>query len=154
VEGGPAAARKRFFIHAEPLVATAEHGRHRAARATYYVYQASGVGLTVSVTVDLNDKKVTEIDARPNYPTPLSRQEYDKAVELGRAGTPAVKALYERRGKEAPEVAAVVFLRVAKDDPAYGHRLVRVTYGVKEGSHKPVTVVVDLTEEKVRKDGE
>ena len=99
-------------------------------------------GLTFRTVVDLTEKKVVEIKADPNFPTPLAPEEVKRAVELAAQAAPEIAT-------GAPEEAITLpLIDTAPTSPTYGHRLVVVW---REGTAPSERVLVDLSMEAIAK---
>jgi hypothetical protein len=107
----------------------------RRAMVSRYDYAS---GLTLRTTIDLKGGKIVDVKADANRPTPLARQEIQRAIEIASAVIPELK------GADAGQVRALSVIQSAPKDPRYAHRL-----AVLWQDGKTNRVLVDLSAEEV-----
>lgn len=113
----------------------------RIAQVTRYIYAG---GITVHTYVDLDSGKALSVNPYVNFPTPLSREEVERAKRLALEHIPEVSAVGD--GDDI-EVDALTMIVSSKSRPDYGHRLAILNFRTKEGAPLTIPPVhVNLTE--------
>jgi hypothetical protein len=122
-------------------------GTPRLAVVTHYRYDGD---LAIQTSVDLDRRKVLDVETVPHLPTSLAPQELAEAERLARADAEVARALARYRNFKI-EVDAVLTTTVDKKAFGYRHRVVRLYF--RQGRdyllYAP-KVDVDLTAGKVR----
>lgn len=113
------------------------------AIVTRYDY-ASGV--TTRTTVDLATGTALHTREDVNYPTPLAKEELDRAVTLARGAVPEFDAIVKSSTPETLEILHLAPVDTDPSSPRYGHRLVVLWIDKPKRSDK---VLVDLSTEDV-----
>jgi hypothetical protein len=118
----------------------------RNALVQHYCYEGD---LTFVTAVNLDRKRVLDIETRPHFPTSLAPEELKRAEELARANPQVKRAL--AREKEPVGVDALVIYTTVPEAPTYHHRVVRLAFrrGRTYLLYAPLADV-DLTAETVR----
>lgn len=103
-------------------------------------------GLLVTVTVDLDAKKVLDVKAARDKPAPLSAAEFNHALDLAIANNADLKRLATEFGRDKLGVEIIMPVDSRKTSPRYGHRLVLLWVETPQPSDR---VMVDLTTDQV-----
>jgi len=117
-------------------------GLPRRAFVMRYDY---ATGVTTRTLVDLDAEKVIDLKAEANYPTPLAKEELDRALELARAASPELDKLLKDHPTDR-ELQVLVPIDNAPTSPRYGHRLAILWLEVPKATNR---ILVDLSDEKV-----
>lgn len=133
-----------YFIKAE--VTRDKTAEAEARRILVTHYQIAG-DLTILTTVNLAKNAAESVETIAHLPTPLSEEEFKQARELGLA-EPKVK---EALGKDIEKITVepLVLRTMAKNDPIFGHRVVRLLFRIDKNYLSKPIVTVDLTARKV-----
>jgi hypothetical protein len=116
----------------------------RRAFVTHYRYEDNAALRTI---IDLDRRKVLDVEVLADFPTPLAPQEAARAVELASAH-PEVKKLLA--GSKGITLEALPVHSSIEGEPAYKHRVVNIFF--REGGYYLMgapLVDVDLTTETV-----
>jgi len=103
-------------------------------------------GLLVTVTVDLEAKKVLDVKVARDKPAPLSAAEFNHALGLAIANNSDIKRLATEFGRDKLGVEIVMPVDSRKTSPRYGHRLVLLWVETPQPSDRSM---VDLTTDQV-----
>lgn len=103
-------------------------------------------GLLVTVTVDLEEKKVLDEKVARDKPSPLSAAEFNHALDLAIANNSDLKRLATKFGRDKLGVEIVMPVDSRKTSPRYGHRLVLLWVETPLPSDR---AMVDLTTDQV-----
>jgi hypothetical protein len=120
-----------------------ESDAHRRAVVTQFDYVT---GLLVTVTVDLDAKKVLDVKVARDKPAPLSAAEFSHALDLAIANNSDLKRLASEFGRDKLGVEIVTPVDSRKSSPRYGHRLILLWVETPQPSDR---VMVDLTTDQV-----
>ena len=112
----------------------------RKALVTHYRYDDDAALVTV---VDLAQRTAVQVDTLPHLPTPLATEEFTRARDLALAH-PEVKAALTPYG-ERVTAEALVTRAASREDPIFGHRVVRMMFRVGPDYLTRPIVLVDLT---------
>jgi len=107
---------------------------------THYRYEGDLAILTV---VNLSQRAVVSVEARPHLPVGLAQAEFERAKELALADEAVKKALGPNASKVVVE--ALVIRAIAEKDPYFGRRVVRLLFKLGAGYLSEPIVNVDLT---------
>jgi hypothetical protein len=120
-----------------------ESGAPRRAVVTQFDYLT---GLLVTVTVDLEAKKVLAVKAARDRPAPVSSAELNHALDLAIANNSDLKRLATEFGRDKLGVEIMMPVDSRKTSPRYGHRLVLLWVETPQPSDR---AMVDLTTDQV-----
>lgn len=136
-----------YFVQAEvsrDKMAEQEGRAERKVVVTHYQIEGD---LTILTTVNLAKNIAESVETIPHLPTPLSEEEFKMAREMGLADSKVKEAL--AKDIERVKVEALILRTVAKDDPIFGHRVVRLLFRIDRNYLNEPVVMVDLTTKKV-----
>ncbi len=126
----------------------------RAATVVFYVYTSpQGTDTTVTAQVDLGTGQVTQLTTRTGFQPPITLAEMDTARKLALADDRVTQAATARK-IEARQVQATGLVYHASDyhDVACQmNRCVELTLDTPQGSRTPLTVVVNLSAQRVER---
>jgi hypothetical protein len=108
----------------EELEAKAQRAGPLAVVTSYRYFD----DVTVFFTIDLETRRLVNLEAAKHLRTPLSEAEFEEAKELAKEKSDEVKRLYERFGKELTAYPQFSQFTI-KDDPRV-NRVVHLTYRV------------------------
>lgn len=111
----------------------------RQAMVTHYRYDGD---LTILTRVNVTRGEVERIDTVPHLPAALAPEEFRRAKDLALADVRVQRAL-ARFGEVTIEPLAI--RTASRDDPIFGHRLVRLLFRKGPDYLREPVVVVDLT---------
>jgi Cu2+-containing amine oxidase len=136
-----------YFVKAEVLRDKAVEGKETAERLVLVTHYRIEGDLTILTRVNLTKNEAEAVETIPHLPTALSEEEFKLAREMALADPQVKKAL----GKDIEKVTAepLVLRTMAKDDPIFGHRVVRLLFRVDKNYLSQPEVSVDLTARKV-----
>ena len=116
----------------------------RKAIVTHYRYNGD---LAILTTVNISRQEIMEVDSVPHLATPLSTEEFNIARDMALSDARVKRGLGDYKDKI--EVEALVSRTVLREDPLFGHRVVRLLFRVGRDYLSEPIVYVDLTSEKV-----
>jgi hypothetical protein len=135
---------KVVFVKVTLLPDSRAGTEQRQVTVTHYRYEGD---MTVDTHVDLRAAQVLGIDYREHAPTALAEAEKARVLELIQSDR-RLLPLFGTHG-EALRVEMRPTRPASQQDPAYGHRLALLAFGVGDTYLRGPTVVVDLTTEQV-----
>jgi Cu2+-containing amine oxidase len=136
-----------YFVKAEVLRDKAVEGKETGERRVLVTHYRIEGDLTILTTVDVTKNQAEAVETIPHLPTALSEEEFKLAREMALADPQVKKAL--AKDIERVTVEPLVLRTMAKNDPIYGHRVVRLLFRVDKNYLSQPEVNVDLTARKV-----
>ena len=134
-----------YFVHAEPYrEKTDTSGQRRLALVTHYRYQGD---TAITSIVDISASRVLDVSETANIPVPLARAEFEQARDLALADPAVQAALGANRGNVVVE--PLLLHTTSREDPMFGHRVVRLLFRVGRDYLESPIVHVDLTTRRV-----
>jgi hypothetical protein len=132
----------RLILVNEAKYETEGGEHHEVAEITFYKYEG---GVTLKVTQDMAAGQPPKVETLRSYPTPLAKEEEEKAVQLAREQIKAVGELLAGPAKD--DLVTDILAPVVSNpkNPLYGHRLALLTFHRRSGQTMPIIVQVDLT---------
>lgn len=134
------------YVTGLKLMPRREGNAPRIAEVTRYQYAG---GITVHTYVDVDAERAVSVTPYPNFPTPLSAEELDRAITLASEQVPELASAVNEIGRENLLVKPMTLIVSTAGAPNYGHRIAILHFRTRQAMDRQISSVhVDLTDGK------